>query len=376
LAYELTQEQQILRETIRDFAQSEVAPLASEIDWNCSVPKQLIDKLPNLGLFGISIPTEFGGAGADFLSLMIACEEISKASGSLGAQLSFHNAVVCEALSASTNASLKQRFLQKLASGTFGAFDFSSLEKPRQVKGRIEDDALIVDGALEYVTSAADADIFLIYSTLADQTNQGVLFCFSSDEVKEPNDSFSVGAPLKLMGMRATGTAKISFNKFSVPLDALICEISRTGDYVSQLLARARLAVASQALGIAQASIDAGVKYANERKQFDSKIGSFYAVQNMIATDGVEVETARCISYLTASEIRTSKSLQRDSAIAKIASSNAAVKSARDAIRIHGGYGFTRSYPVERFARDARLTQIYAETNEDLKVLVARQMLG
>ncbi len=376
MTYELTQEQQILRETIRDFVQSEIVPIASEIDRNCTVPEHLFTKFPHLGLLGICIPTEFGGAGADFLSLVIACEEIAKGSGSIGAQLSFHNAVVCEALIATANTTLKQALLPKLASGTLGAVDFSAARKPKQINCVIEGSELVVSGSSEYVMSASRAGIFLMCGTLPGPSNDQVLFCFSRDQAKSANDAFSTGEPRKLMGMRAAGTASVSFHDLRLPLHTLVCEVTNSRDYLDQLLARSRLAVASQALGIAQASIDAEVKYAKERTQFDSKIGNFYAVQNMIAGDAVDVETARYTCYLTASEIRTSKSLDKDSAIAKIAASNAAVRAARSAIRVHGGYGFTRAYPVERFARDARLTQIYTETNEDLKSLVARSLLG
>lgn len=370
MTYELTQEQQILRETVRDFARNEIAPLASKIDKECVVPQQLLAKLPSLGLYGISIPSDFGGAGADFLSLVIACEEVSKASGSLGSQISFHNAVVCEALIATANSGLKHSLLSKLASGTLGAFDFAQ----DKISCKIEGSELVVKGSSEYVTSAANAGIFVVSGNLVGTKDDRVIFAFSKDDVV-PNE-FSTGEPRKLMGMRASGTARVSFNNLRLPLQSLVCEVPKTKEYLEQLLARARLAVAAQALGIAQASIDAEVKYANERSQFDTKIGNFYAVQEMIASDAVEVETARALCYLTSSEIRTGNALQRDSAIAKVAASNAAIKAARHAIRVHGGYGFTRAYPVERYARDARLTQIYTETNEDLKSLIARSLLG
>lgn len=375
LTLELTQEQQILRETIRDFVQSEIAPFGSKIDQESAVPQELLAKLPNMGLFGISVPSDFGGAGADFLSLVIACEEVSKASGSLGAQISFHNAVVCEALVATANSGLKEMLLPKLASGTLGAFDFSTKEiKSKQTSCKIEGSELIVNGSSEYVMSASQAGIFIVCGNLVGTKGDLALFAFSRDATAR--GEFSTGEPRKLMGMRASGTASISFKNLRLPLQSLVCEVPKTGEYLDQLLARARLAVAAQALGIAQASIDSEVKYAKEREQFDMKIGNFYAVQEMIASDAVDVETARSLCYLTSSEIRSGKTLQRDSAIAKIAASNAAIKAARHAIRVHGGYGFTRAYPVERYARDARLTQIYTETNEDLKSLIARSLLG
>jgi alkylation response protein AidB-like acyl-CoA dehydrogenase len=374
LTYELTQEQQILRETVREFAQSEIVPLASKIDWEGKVPSELVTKLPTLGLFGITVPTDFGGAGADFLSSLVACEEVSKASGSLGAQISFHNAVVCESLIASSNANLRQTLLRKLASGSLGAFDFSSARRQsKQVHCKIEQSELVVSGSSEYVTNAADASVFLVCGLLEGTKADKVMFAFSKDQVP---DAFSVGEAKKLLGMRASGTASISFNKLALPLESLVCEISQTNDYLNQLLARSRLAVASQALGIGQAAIDASLKYASERSQFNTKIGNFYAVQDMIASSAIELETARSLCYVTSSEIRTSASLLRDSAIVKVAASNAALKAGRHCVRVHGGYGFTRDYPAERYMRDARLTQIYTETNEELKSLIARSLLG
>jgi butyryl-CoA dehydrogenase len=373
LTLELSQEQQILQETVREFSQTEILPLASKIDLDCQVPKELTSKLPSIGLFGISVPPEFGGAGGDFLSLVIACEEVTRVSGSLGAQISFHNAVVCEALSASSNTTLKAELLQRLASGTLGAFDFSSDPLRKQIACKIVRNELIVNGASDYVTSAADASIFLVAANLPEEGKRA-LFAFSKEKV--PAGEFVVGQRKKLLGMRGAGTAKISFDNLRLPLESLICEVPKTLEYIAQLLSRARLAVSSQALGIGQSAIEAELKYANEREQFDTKIGDFYAIQDMIASDCVDIETARSLCYITCSEIRTSKLLDRDSAIAKIASSNAAVRAARHAIRVHGGYGFTKAYPVERYLRDARLTQIYTETNEDLKSLVAESLLG
>jgi alkylation response protein AidB-like acyl-CoA dehydrogenase len=381
LTYELTQEQQILRETIRDFAQGEIAPLASKIDWECIVPQDLLAKLPQFGLFGVTVPSELGGAGADFLSLIIAIEELSRASGSLGASLSFHNAVVCEALTSSNNSKLRESLLPQLTSGLLGAFDFTTLyeeAKSKKILCKIEGSNLVVNGNSEYVMNAASAKVFLVLGNLeegdAHKPREPVIFAFSRDQA--PEDQFFVGEPKKLLGMRASGTARISFNKLKLPLQSVVYEVSKVKESLSSLFARANLGVAAQALGIAQASVDASAKYANDRSQFNTKIGNFYAIQEMIASDYVDLETSRAFTYLTAQEINSASTLERDSSIAKISASNAAVHASRHAIRVHGGYGFTRDYPVERFARDARLTQIYTASNEDLKVLVARSLLG
>ncbi len=384
MQFELTQEQEILRETARDFAQREIAPISSRIDSDCNVPSELFAELARLGMFGISVPSVFGGAEADFLSVFIVGEEISRASGSLGALVAFHNAVICESLLKSKNAKLKKDLLPNLAAGSLGAFDFSALQVERDSKGKskvnckIEGGDLVIDGKADFVFGASFAKVFLVLANLETPSQtEKVLFAFSKDKIKD--GIFTIGEPKKLLGMRASGSASISFNSFRLSKESLVHEISETSAALNEVLSKARLAVASQALGIAQASLDASVKYSNERAQFETKIGEFYAVQDMIASAQIELVTSRSLSYLVASKIanyRDLEEIQRDSAASKISASNASISAARRSIRIHGGYGFTRDYPVERYARDARLTLIFPETNEDLKSLIARSLLG
>lgn len=357
-----------MKQTIGELAESEIAPLASKMDFECSVPSELNAKLPSFGLLGITIPSEFGGVGADFLSLVIAVEEVSKASGSLGARLSFHNAVVAEALIASTNSDLRSRLLRKLASGSFAAFSLH----PAVLRCRVVGDELLINGTVEFVMSAASADVFLVLA----QTPDGKEVIVSFEKEQTRSNSLIIGASKQLLGMRATETASLTFRDLAVPKDSLVFEPDRTGQALTQLRARARLAVAAQALGIGQASIDAEVKYANDRKQFNTKIGGFYAVRDLIAQDEIAVECARSVTFSVASDIVKLPTLSRDSAISKIAASTAAVQAARHSIRVHGGYGFVRDYPVERYLRDARATEIYLESNEALKSEVAGSVLG
>ncbi|MHB8566305.1 MAG: acyl-CoA dehydrogenase family protein [Nitrososphaerales archaeon] len=368
--YRVSQEQEILRETVREFSRSEISPLAATMDWEGRVPDSLLAKLPSLGLYGITIPAEFGGVGADFLSALIVSEELARASGSIGAQFSIHNAVVCEAFRISSNSKLKESMFPKLASGTLGAFTF---DPKSSLTCKIEGSDIVVNGTSEYVINAERAGIFVLKVRLSGSKNHYALIAFEKDQVK---DSFSVGEAKKLMGMRAAGTATISLNNLRLPLASLLCDVQKTAESLSKLTYRARFAIASQALGLAQASLDSEIIYANERRQFNTPIARFYAVQDFIATDAISLETSRSLTYLSASQIDTLQSIGRESAIAKISSSNCAVTAARHAIRIHGGYGFVRDYPVERYLRDARLTQIYMEANESLKAAVASSLLG
>ena len=357
-----------MQQTIRELAQTEISPLASKIDWEQNVPASLLEKLPAFGLYGITIPQEYGGAGADFLSLVLATEELSKASGSLAAQISFHNAVVSEALVASANSGLKSRLLPKLASGLLGAF---SLDPKSTISCKVESDGILLNGASEYVMSATNAGVFLVLAKLSDGNK--AIVCFSKEDVAS---GFNSGPAKKLLGMRASQTASISFSNAKLPLESLVFDVKETSSALSQLLVRSRLIVAAQALGLAQASLDAAIKYSNERKQFNTKIGSFYAVKDVIAQDEIAIQSARSITYSVAMELLSNPSLQRDSAIAKVSASNAAVQAARHSIRVHGGYGFVRDYPVERFLRDARATQIYIESNEALKSEIASSLIG
>ncbi|MDG6997161.1 MAG: acyl-CoA dehydrogenase family protein [Nitrososphaerota archaeon] len=359
----------MLRTTIAEFAKAEIAPLASKIDWESNTPANLASRLPELGLYGICVPADFGGAGADFLSLILAIEEISKASGSLGMQIAVHNAIVCEAFLASSNSDLKHSVLKRLASGTLGAFSF---DPKSNITCEIKGNEMIVSGVSEYITNAASAGVFVVLSKM--KGGEKVIFGFMKDDVK--SDQFRIGPAKKLLGVRAAGTARIEFKEARFPIGSLLFDPQITETALSQLLARSRLAMAAVALGIGQASIDAAVKYSTERKQFNTKIGKFYAIQDFIATDEVSVQTSRALLYDVVSTITKSKTSLRDSAVAKISASNAAVQAARHSIRIHGGYGFIRDYPVERYLRDARAMQLLMETNETLKAQVAEALMS
>ena len=368
--FQLTQDQALLQETIREFARLEISPAASKIDWEATLSSEISAKLPSLGLYGILVPAEFGGAGADFLSLLLVTEELSKVSGSVGARISLHNAVVCDTLLFSTNNHLKTALLPKLASGNVGAF----IVDPRSaVPCRKEKEEIILDGASEFVINADVASIFLVLGKMQD--GKSTLVCFSREDLVD-SSGVKISEPKKLLGMRAAGTARIEFHSVRLPLNSTVFEPEVLPAGLRRLHTNSRLAVAAQALGIAQAALDSEVQYANERAQFNTKIGNFYAVQDFIAQDQIAIQTARLLTYKIASEMRNLRTLDRDGAVAKVSSSNAAVQTARHAIRIHGGYGFIRDYLVERYLRDARVTQSYLESNESLKAKIAESLLG
>lgn len=363
----LTQEQELLQGTIREFSTGEISPIASKIDSDSKVPEDLFRKLPELGLYGIAIPAEYRGAGADFLSHLLAVEELSKVSGSVGARISFHG-VVTEVLKFSPNESLKAALLPKLASGTLAAF---SVDPKSTISWKKSDNGnLAIDGSSDYVLNADAAGIFLVLARSKDGTK--ILASVISEEAGE---NLVIGEPKKMMGMRGTGTCSISFKGFRISSSSIVFDPASAPDGLERLLIAARISVAAQALGIGQAALDEEVRYANERSQFNTKIGKFYAVQDFLASDGTSLSTARSLTYAVASQPLNDESLKRKSSMAKISASNAAVQSARHSIRVHGGYGFVRDYPVERYLRDARATQIFLESNEVLKAKIAEDLL-
>lgn len=366
LHYNISQDQELFKQAISELAQSDILPVASRIDWEANASSELLQKLAGAGLFGITVPQEYGGVGTDFLSLVLSVEELSKFSGSLGAQVSFHNGVVCEALVASANKELKARLLPKLASGTLGAF---SLDPNSTVSYAVQGDSVVINGASEYVMSATLAGVFLV---LARSKQGNIVICFDISDVNKPE--FSIGETIKLLGMRASGTASMSFRGLRLSKESIAFSSTESNAAITNMLKKSRLAVAAQALGLGQASLDASVKYSSERSQFNTKIGKFYAVRDFVAQDQIAIEGSRSLTYSVASDL-SRPSADKDSAIAKVSASNAAVQAARHSIRVHGGYGFTRDYPVERYLRDARATQLYIESNEALKDLIAASII-
>jgi alkylation response protein AidB-like acyl-CoA dehydrogenase len=367
LAVALTQEQELLQGTIRDFSRDEVSGIAAKIDSESSVPAELFQKISGMGLYATTVPSEHGGAGADFLSLLLVVEELSKVSGSLGARVAFHG-MVCETLKISPNEELKGSILRNIAEGTLSAFSVdpkSTIAYQKNERGE-----LTVDGTSEYVLNADTAGVFLLQAGA--KSGKTIFVCFSKDQTANRLD---ISPPHKLMGLRGSGTSRITVQGLKLDSSSVAFDETRAPEALEKIHVSGRLGVAAQALGIGQASLDEEIRYANERIQFNTKIGRFYAVQDFIAQDEVSLDTARSLTQEVASQPQPDDSVGRRSCVAKIAASNAAVQAARHSIRVHGGYGFVRDYPVERYLRDARATQLYLEPNEVLKAKIAEALL-
>ena len=363
----LTQEQELLQGIVREFSQGEILSKASKIDLDSKVPDELLRKLPELGLYGIVVPSPYGGAGADFTSLLLTVEELSKVSGTIGARIAFHG-IVCSALNESGNESLRSSVLPKLAGRTLSAF---SVDPKSTISYKKSGNELVLEGTSEYVLNADVAGVFLFLARSKDGSS--VIVCVEKERV---GDGIEVGEPKKMMGLRGSGTSRVSLHNLDLTESSLLFPSAETSSAVQRFQVAGRLAVASQSLGIGQAALNEEIKYANERSQFNTKIGRFYAVQDFIASDEISIDSARSVTYDVASSPLNEESAGRRSAAAKILASNAAVQTARHSIRVHGGYGFIRDYPVERYLRDARAMQIYLESNEALKAKIAEDLLS
>jgi alkylation response protein AidB-like acyl-CoA dehydrogenase len=367
LAVTLTQEQELLQGTIRDFSRDEVSGIAAKIDSESSVPAELFQKLSGMGLYATTIPNEYGGAGADFLSLLLVVEELSKVSGSLGARVAFHG-MVCETLKASPNEELKSSIFRNIAEGTLSTFSVDPKSTITYQKN--ESGELNLDGTSEYVLNADTAGVFLLQARA--RSGKTIFVCFRKDQAA---DRLEISPPHKLMGLRGSGTSRITIRGLKLDSSSVAFDETNAPEGLEKIHFSGRLGVAAQALGIGQASLDEEIRYANERTQFNTEIGRFYAVQDFIAQDEVSLDTARSLTRSVASQPQQDDSARRRSCVAKIAASNAAVQAARHSIRVHGGYGFVRDYPVERYLRDARATQLYLEPNEVLKAKIAEALL-
>jgi acyl-CoA dehydrogenase len=336
----LTKDQRDLQQMVRDFAQNEIAPLAMKIDQEDKYPLELIRKMGELGLMGIPVPEEYDGVGADFSSYMLAIEEISYASASVGVILAVHTSVGTMPILNFGTEEQKQKYVPRMAMGELiGAFgltepaagsDASGI-RTRAVK---QGDHYVLNGAKVFITNGEVADVFIVFAvTDADKGPHGV----SAFIVEKGTPGFSIGKKEHKMGMNGSGTVELIFDNAQVPLSQLLGQEGEGFKIAMSNLEGGRIGIAAQALGIARAAFDAATAYVKQREQFGRPIADFQAIQFMLADMAMYVTT--------------------------------------EAVQLFGGYGYSKEYPVERFMRDAKVTQIYEGTNQIQRIVVAKNLL-
>lgn len=375
----LSEELLMIQETACDFAEKEIAPHAAEWDRNHEYPAEAMKKAAELGFLGMMIPEKYGGTEMGALALSIVVEEVSRACASFGVILSVHNSLLGTALTKYGNEEQKKKYLPLLASGeALGAYaltepDAGTDAANLKLQARKEDDRYILNGSKLFITNGDEASVFVVFARTSaeDKKSHGI-----SAFIVEPSfPGFSIGSHEDKMGLRATSTVELIFQDCEVPAENLLGDEGK-GIYIAlDVLVSGRIGVASQALGIGQACLDASIKYARERVQFGKAIGDFQAIQWKIAEMATGIEGARLLVHKAAMMRDADKPCVRAASMAKLAASETSVWAANETVQIHGGAGYTKEFPVERYFRDSRITKIYEGTSEAVKMVLARDLL-
>lgn len=369
MKFELSEEQSLIRDTVREFAESEIGPSAAQRDEEERFDRSLMfDSLAELGLTGIVFPEEYGGAGADYLSYAIAVEELSRVCASTGVTLSAHLSLGANPIYLFGTESQKQQFLVPLATGEkMGAFGLtepsagSDAGSTKTTAVRDGDDWLL-NGSKIFITNGGEAEIYVVLArTDKDAKKHHGISAFI---VEKGTEGFSFGKKEQKLGIRSSPTMEIVFENCRIPADNLLGEEGQGFKVAMKTLDGGRIGIGSQAIGIAQGALEQAVAYAKERKQFDKPIAAFQGISFQLADMATQIEAARLMVYNAAYRASAGLSYSQASAMAKLMASETAMKVSTQAVQILGGYGYSREFPVERMMRDAKITEIYEGTSE------------
>ena len=375
---ELTEEQKLLERSVREFAQAEVKPLAAELDETGRFPRETLRKAAELGLTGISVAEEWGGAGMDHMCYAIVMEEIARVCASTSVILSVQNSLYCGTVEKFGTDEQKKKFLLPFARGEkIGCY---ALTEPQagsnaaalKTKAVLKGDRYVVNGTKAWITNGGVADAGVIYvNTQPEKGEKGI----TALVIEKGTPGFSVGKEEKKMGIHATACVELSFADCEVPVANRIGNEGDGYKIALTTLDGGRIGIASQATGIAQGAFDAALAYAKQRQAFGHPIAEFQAIQFMLADMATEIDAARLLARRAAWKQDAGQRFSMEAAIAKLFASEMATRVAHKAIQIHGGNGYSREYPVERAYRDARITEIYEGTSEIQRLVIAGWVL-
>ncbi len=373
----LSEEQKLIRDTVRDFVQDRIAPFAAEWDKNDYFPAQELQQMGALGLFGITIPETWGGSGADYVSFALVIEEVAAGDGACSTILSVNNTVVCGSLLGFGSETLKQTYLKPLASGTqLGCF---CLTEPQagsdaaalRTRAQKKNDRYVLNGTKSFVTSGANADVAIVFAvTDPDAGKKGI----SAFVVPTDNPGYQVGGVEQKMGQHASDTAQIFFRDCSIPADHLLGEEGEGYKIALMNLESGRIGIGAQCVGMARAAFECALDYAHERVTFGKPIIEHQAVAFRLADMATQLEAARLMVLNAASLRDAGEPCLKQASMAKLFASEAAEKIASSAIQVLGGYGYLRDFPVERIARDVRVCQIYEGSSDIQRIVIAREL--
>ena len=376
--FNTTDRQNLFLQMIREFAEKEVKPLAAEVDETERFPMETVEKMAKLGIMGIPVPKEYGGAGADNVLYTMAVEELSRVCATTGVIVSAHTSLCCAPILEHGTEAQKQKYLPKLASGEWiGAFGLTepnagtdaSAQQTTAVK---EGDHYVLNGSKIFITNAPAANVFIVMAmTDKSKGTKGI----SAFIVERDFPGFSIGKKEKKMGIRGSATCELIFENCIVPAENLLGAEGKGFGIAMKTLDGGRIGIASQALGIAQGAMDETVRYVKERKQFGRPLAKFQNMQFQLADMQTRIEASRLLVRKAAFRKDRKDNYSADAAMAKLFAAETAMEMTTKAVQYHGGYGYTREYPVERMMRDAKITEIYEGTSEVQRMVIAGKLL-
>jgi butyryl-CoA dehydrogenase len=375
---ELNDQQKMIQKMVREFAAKEIAPVAAELDKKQEYPTKILEKMAKLGLLGIIIPTEYGGAGLDTISYTIVIEEISRKCASTGVVTSVHNSLTAWPIMKYGTEEQKKKYLPILAKGEkIGAFaatepnagsDLGAMQTNAVLKGN----KYIINGDKTFITSGPEAGIIIVFAVTDKSAGPKGLSAFI---VESDFKGYKVGSIFEKLGINASKTSELIFEDMQVPKENLLGKEGDGFKIALSCLDGGRIGIASQAVGIAQAALDESIEYSKQRQQFGKPISQFQAIQWMIADMATKIEAARYLVYNAAYKKDIGERISKEAAMAKLFASETAVDIVIKAVQIHGGYGYTKEYTVERLFRDAKVTEIYEGTSEVQRMVIAGSLL-
>lgn len=375
--FRMDKEHLLLKQMYEQFAETEVEPVAEDVDATEEVPMENVKKLARYGFFGIPFPKEYGGQGADYLAYSMAVEELSKKCATTGVIVSAHTSLCCAPIYENGTEEQKQKYLPDLLAGKkIGAFGLTEPGAGTDASGQrttavLDGDEYILNGSKIFITNAGFADVFVIIAmTDRSKGNHGI----SAFIVERGTPGFTVGEPEDKMGIRGSSTCELIFEDCRIPKENLLGKEGKGFKIAMKTLDGGRIGIASQALGIAEGAIDETVQYTSERKQFGKRISQFQNTQFELANMKTDADAAQLLVYRAADAKQNGLPYSHYAAMAKLFAADAASDITRRCLQLFGGYGYTRDYPIERMMRDAKITEIYEGTSEVMRMVISSWM--
>jgi alkylation response protein AidB-like acyl-CoA dehydrogenase len=374
----LAEDEVIFRDSIRQFADAQVRPLVREMDEHAKIPRALVDKLFDLGVMGIEIPENYGGAGGRFFHSVLAVEELSRVDPSIGVLVDVQNTLVINAILRWGNEDVRRRYLPRLAASAVGAYALSEAGSGSDAfalatRAREDGDAFVVSGRKLWITNGNEADVFIVFATINPEAGyRGITALI----VERGAGGFTVGKKEDKLGIRASSTCELILDECRVPKANVLGEIGKGYKVAIETLNEGRIGIGAQMIGLTKGALEHAIRYTKERKQFGKPIAEFQAVQHQLARAAVELEAAKLTVYNAARLRDAGRTFLTEAAICKILSSEVAERVTSLAVNLFGGNGFVKEYPVEKLFRDAKIGQIYEGTSNLQLQTIAKQLLG